>query len=282
MNRFEKTREDFYIILNESNNKVRELQILFSPLANRDRINLLNDYFSEIFNSGATKLKNSEKTLIIMEELNKSIQLYDVVNKTPNAAYDLLLSCNTIEKMQWAIEKMKINPICFSDKLEKVYYIKGPINTAGRQRGSFVIAPYINILAFSQCSNGDYTILEKQNSKYEDIKLIKKELIYNFMNNPSILKYLLKYGCGTEINNKKFDKKEIQEYIFKNSFQEMLGTIIFVGLIVSLFFSINRLTIATSLIIGTSIFFWLKRSSFNDIESKFQEMRQYFLKLKEN
>lgn len=115
MNRFEKTREDFYIILNESNNKVRELQILFSPLANRDRINLLNDYFSEIFNSGATKLKNSEKTLIIMEELNKSIQLYDVVNKTPNAAYDLLLSCNTIEKMQWAIEKMKINPICFSD-----------------------------------------------------------------------------------------------------------------------------------------------------------------------
>lgn len=282
MDKFEKTREDFYKILNDSNNKVRELQILFSPLANIYRINLLKDYFFEIFNSGTTKLKNSEKTLIIMEELNTSIQLYEIVNKTPNAAYNLLLSCNTIEKMQWAIEKMKINPICFSDELENIYYIKGPINTAGRQRASFVIAPYINIFAFSQYPNGDYTILENENSQDEDIKLIKKELIYKFMNNPSILKYLLKCGCGTEINNKKFDKKDLQEYILKNSFQEMLGTIILVGLILGFFFSINILTIATSLIIGPLMFFWFKKSSFNDIENKFEDVRKYFLKLKEN
>lgn len=281
MDKFEKIHEEFYKILNMANRdlKMRDLKRLFSTLINEYRINLLNSYFKERFSAKSEKLSNVPESLNIIEELNEFLKLYEIVNKTPNAAYDLLVSCNTIDKMRWAVEKMKINPVCFSDKSERHYYLKGPMGTAGRLR-SFIRGPYINIFSFSKYENGAYTKLSETNNCNENIALIKKELIYNFMDNPEVLKYLVKCGAGKEIIDKQFDSHQRKEYILNNFYQDMFGMIFVVFLLTYLFLTMSALTLITGLIIGNGLIILCKNSNFNGIKNKFEEMKEYLLKLK--
>jgi hypothetical protein len=244
MNDYEKSLENqhvFWQLLNNPWPNIQELQKLFNRVEVKEKHSLLRYYFRNFITTSGRTFE-VDHTLPAMEKLNKLINFSEIINETPGLAYSCLKHCHELKHMKWAVEVLKINPICFSEDGNIVYTGRG---------GHFFTGKYTSINLFREDGKDKYFKQCSTTTDPKEVTTLKEELVYEFSNFKKVKNYLLELGGAEELRNKKLSVSQQLEIIYKNITCCAFSTFVVVWLF-SLPFSKGGL-LNTLIILGISL-----------------------------
>lgn len=248
---------------------VQQLEKSFNEGDLEHKKRILRYYFSNFTTTSGRRFE-VDHTLPIMENLNKLVNFSELINNTPGFAYDCLQYCQELKHMRWAVEVLKINPICFSTEGNKVYTGRG---------GHFLTGKYTSIDCFRE--NGK-NIKEKYHkfsyftTDPKEVTTIQEELVYAFVNFKEVRTYLLELGAGKELLTKKLSFPQQLDIMVKNITCCTYQTFILFWILSLPFSTISLLNTFIVLGISLSINFLTGFIVINRISNKITSLQRVF------
>lgn len=210
--------DKLFRLLNTSDLNADKLKNFFIQFEQNEQIVMIQSYFMA-FHSKVYKMFDISKTLEPMKQVSEELKLYELINNTPGLAYKVLSSCDTLPYLKWAVEEMKINPLCISQSTNVYSKFENPyINT------NYMSGEHISIFSVNTDEKNHYMFTQLPTCNPQHLTTIKQEIIYQYIgkkDKAELVEYLLNLGCGKEVLNKKISSKDKVKNVLLTAFDSL-------------------------------------------------------------
>jgi hypothetical protein len=272
------SKYNFFKLLNDQDLSAEKLGCFFLQLEKTEQILLIKEYFAT-FRIGASKEFNIDNTLAPIQKLNQKLKLYEIINQTPGLAYNILSNCDTLEYLQWVVEKMHINPLATSES-RKIYVRTGSTNITNPR---YMSGKYMSVLSINTGNDSSFLLSPTTAPDSKHLSAIKEEIIYKYIgkkNKKDLVVYLLSVGCAKDVLDKKITTSDKIKNISKDAF---LGTtqLSILGLLICyFFFSFDSGNIFSTISIAIVISLLASWHHTYTISKQFSHVKKYLLNIK--